>query len=1375
MVIRIQTILLALCLSYIQLDICLSNHEDAFLELPAACNETDVMIWQEDGNPKCWKCECFDGIHWGCFQGTDGNCNNAVPPRVPVFPTCSEPCGLGSLCDRPAGSVWIKEAAHENELCWCGDDGLTQCYPDSFLDSGETNYRNLNFSCSLDDAVYLNVGDAVITNCSICTCFNGTFLCLNADCDGPAPPVELQCPEDVTGTCISEGPPLCESDEDCGETAKCCTLVCQRQCVAAVITATKPGLCPDLTIPTSGLTAKCRTDYECEAHLKCCGYQSSFVCQEPYDPNDCPEGESLHLCIFQNPCESTRCPNRPEAFCRISHCGTCHAQYFVDNERVNCYDDDVCSIGTAILPCYLQEVCEPFGFNCPGAPDSQCKINYCGSCFYEYFDASNQKVACFGGDACPEGVPEFSCDHTCSDQARSECPEAEPGAILTCVPQNCGGCSFPKYLNENGTEIKCFDLEANCPEGSQAPTVCADGCSNPIWECTNPEAVTCKLNYCFGKCVTEHYNATGHQVSCYGGDLCPNGQQETNTELLCNDNCNRTACPAYPNAKCQRSSCDYQCTHKFLDPNSGERVNCSEGYVCPDENPVNPFCLPSNPPSDFILSGQCFFAQCPRNRDARCFDSTCGWCHPEFYIGDTRVNCFGDTTCATGIQEHEYCTGLCKDPYCPAFPSAVCIRDQCNGCREVYQLANGTTVDDCFTGIRCPNGSRNALCPYNLCLTSTCETHPEAECVLNHCGTCRAQFFLPNGTHVGHCSRIECQEDQLAADCADLCNGVVCPNHMEATCLVNNCDGCTTEFLTSNGTILTEEECRVDGEKEGFCPAFSLTVGDACLSDSECAPSFKCCPQFFLLVGSGGYCTMSEEFPPFSCPFGMEVYNDGQTRFEECEACVCRSSTWDCFPTKCNLTCPLEAPYSPDCKTDACTALTSYCPAYPDTRCTINPCGGCTIEYLTSSGQLVDCFDPAVLTCKDNMPIAPCEFNPCFGFCPAYPNASCQINFCGSCLADYVFEGSIIDCFEVPFCYDYGQQYQGIQEIRLESGSCMLCFCHERNSSFCFPTDCSQIDQPCLENGVEFPPLYSRRTNCTECICSVDTPGNFSCTEIPGCDDFVKEGMCPRVESTILCPEEVVHQCDHDGDCDGDQKCCHESCGSICLAPLAAGLECFSCSSFVSPDFSLTADTCSDVRLPTVTVERCTVGVPCISVRADATFYVDVSMGNTGSASLYKRGCAPTLIPNLNSTGQCSISDGEARPDIFQEVRDWISLHEGTAAIKTFYASTCYCQGNQCNHVIPPEPPTTQMPTTTTPITTSGKETTAKPCTDNSPLESNACTTCSCTTGGKFACKFDVICGKNGECEYVKEQGKIQNVACYEIWMNLSKVCLYIF
>lgn len=51
----------------------------------------------------------------------------------------------------------------------------------------------------------------------------------------------------------------------------------------------------------------------------------------------------------------------------------------------------------------------------------------------------------------------------------------------------------------------------------------------------------------------------------------------------------------------------------------------------------------------------------------------------------------------------------------------------------------------------------------------------------------------------------------------------------------------------------------LDGEKEGFCPAFSLTVGDACLSDSECAPSFKCCPPFFLLVGFGGYCTMSEE------------------------------------------------------------------------------------------------------------------------------------------------------------------------------------------------------------------------------------------------------------------------------------------------------------------------------------------------------------------------------------------------------------------------------------------------------------------------------------------------------------------------------------
>lgn len=71
--------------------------------------------------------------------------------------------------------------------------------------------------------------------------------------------------------------------------------------------------------------------------------------------------------------------------------------------------------------------------------------------------------------------------------------------------------------------------------------------------------------------------------------------------------------------------------------------------------------------------------------------------------------------------------------------------------------------------------------------------------------------------------------------------------------------------------------------------------------------------------------------------------------------------------------------------------------------------------YLHVRLLLFEPSDPAVLMCQDNMPIASCEFNPCFGVCPAYPNASCQINFCESCSADYVFEGSIIDCFEGKF------------------------------------------------------------------------------------------------------------------------------------------------------------------------------------------------------------------------------------------------------------------------------------------------------------------------------------------------------------------------
>jgi len=46
---------------------------------------------------------------------------------------------------------------------------------------------------------------------------------------------------------------------------------------------------------------------------------------------------------------------------------------------------------------------------------------------------------------------------------------------------------------------------------------------------------------------------------------------------------------------------------------------------------------------------------------------------------------------------------------------------------------------------------------------------------------------------------------------------------------------------------------------------------------------------------------------------------------------------------------------------------------------------------------------------------------------------------------------------------------------------------------------------------------------------------------------ITKQGQCPalRDDSAGVCVEE----CQSDGDCDGDMKCCSNGCGRVCAAP----------------------------------------------------------------------------------------------------------------------------------------------------------------------------------------------------------------------------------
>jgi hypothetical protein len=47
-----------------------------------------------------------------------------------------------------------------------------------------------------------------------------------------------------------------------------------------------------------------------------------------------------------------------------------------------------------------------------------------------------------------------------------------------------------------------------------------------------------------------------------------------------------------------------------------------------------------------------------------------------------------------------------------------------------------------------------------------------------------------------------------------------------------------------------------------------------------------------------------------------------------------------------------------------------------------------------------------------------------------------------------------------------------------------------------------------------------------------------------------KEGECPRVDLNTNINEECQRLCQTDYDCSGDLKCCRDSCGMSCQAPM---------------------------------------------------------------------------------------------------------------------------------------------------------------------------------------------------------------------------------
>ncbi|XP_022787386.1 uncharacterized protein LOC111327458 [Stylophora pistillata] len=186
-----------------------------------------------------------------------------------------------------------------------------------------------------------------------------------------------------------------------------------------------------------------------------------------------------------------------------------------------------------------------------------------------------------------------------------------------------------------------------------------------------------------------------------------------------------------------------------------------------------------------------------------------------------------------------------------------------------------------------------------------------------------------------NCTTSVCPKSVKGFDCDPmLCNTASCPAHKDATCRVNTCNKCEVEFLDKNGR-------KVD-----------------CFS--------KCQNQRLKALGTR---TLDEKpVHPIVGRFVPQCASDGS--YEEVQ---CYGSTGYCWCVDvggnpvvgtmtrglphCNKTALGVCSGKPmfTCLRNSCQWST--CPAHPDAKCRINPCGGCKVEFVDKNGKVVDCHE----------------------------------------------------------------------------------------------------------------------------------------------------------------------------------------------------------------------------------------------------------------------------------------------------------------------------------------------------------------------------------------------------------------------------------
>ncbi|XP_070557411.1 balbiani ring protein 3-like [Ptychodera flava] len=1004
------------------------------------------------------------------------------------------------------------------------------------------------------------------------------------------------------GICVEE----CSSDGDCSGKDKCCSNGCGHTCVKplGVSDVEKPGECP---VAGGGggfgiCVEECSSDGDCSGDEKCCSNGCGHTCVKPVQvsdvvekPGECPfvrGNDRVGICVEE--CSSDGdCSGKDK--CCSNGCGhTCVKPFGVsDVEKPG--ECPVASGGGGFGICV--EECSSDG-DCSG--DEKCCSNGCGHTCVKPLQVSDVEKpgecpVVHGNDGFGICVEECSSDSDCSGDEKC----CSNGCGHTCVRplqvadiEKPGECPFVRGNDRVGICVEECSSDGDC---SGKDKCCSNGCGHT---CVKPLGVSDvkKLGECpaasgdqgFGICVEE----CSSDGDCSGDEkCCSNGCGHTCVKPLAVPEKPGT-CP--PTQSGSLGTCVEECRNDH---------DCQEDQKC-CSNGCGHVCLHAIYIQDIEKPGECPFVrgndgfgtcveECSSDGDCsgdeKCCSNGCGHtCVKPLAVPEKPGTCPAVQSDSIGA-----CVEECRDDYDCQGDQKCCSNGCGHVCRHTIDVkvpekegrcpavglgVGGICVEDCNNDFDCEGDEK---CCSNGC-GHTC-IRPQVSVIIKS-GECPAVEKGAFGTCFEFCTH--------DGDCpgTDKC----CSNGCGHTCVSpakkekpGSCpavepgvSGVCIEFCSSDDDCIAEEKCCSNGCGHICLPPFDLGGGGGGDNRKDEGDLPDCQKELQEVQRRGS--------PPGS--FTPTCAGDGYYHKKQCYHsigyCWCSSKDGEeVAGTRTNVrygdtldcdkpgTCPAVEPgYF-----GSCAELCTYdhdCPG--DEKCCSNGCGHSCIRVPAEvdlppchkelrdadrQGPLLGAFKP---TCRDDGYYDKKQCHKSIGYCWCTNKDGEEVEGTRT----NVRTGDNLVCDKPGTC--------PAVEPAGSYGSCAeLCT---------YDHDCPG-DEKCCSNGCghsciraqpeeELPPCHKElkevksrgrligafKPRCTDdgyyqkkqcwgstghCWCASKDGQEVEGTKTRGPLECDKPGTCPAVQSDSvgICAE----LCDYDHDCDGEEKCCSNGCGHVCV------------------------------------------------------------------------------------------------------------------------------------------------------------------------------------------------------------------------------------